>query len=258
MMPRSSRQRGRPARDPSPAGDGRSSPSVFKEETDDVRAMPDGLVSIRRKQGTRCPLVRVDYAGTVVRGRLARADSDPEYRRGRTPRTACSCWKASAWPAGPRRSSRSPTSPTTGSSRSTTERDPRPGSTRPPNRVWKLGPEAAALQGLRRSLRPRSSTCRVARVPRACKPRSLAHLDRGRGSCCFVRKGAGRADPPSAAPSGSEVDRHEVRQAALTPCSCRRDLVTVGVAGRDAGVDVGEQRQLLVQGDRAVDRHPVG
>jgi hypothetical protein len=38
------------------------------------------LISIRRKQGTRYPLVRVDYAGTVYRGRLARADSDPEYR----------------------------------------------------------------------------------------------------------------------------------------------------------------------------------
>ncbi len=39
------------------------------------------LINIRRKQGTRYPLVRVDYAGTVYRGRLARADSDPEYRR---------------------------------------------------------------------------------------------------------------------------------------------------------------------------------
>jgi hypothetical protein len=38
------------------------------------------LVSIRRKQGTRYPLVRVDYAGTIYRGRLARADSDPEFR----------------------------------------------------------------------------------------------------------------------------------------------------------------------------------
>jgi len=43
------------------------------------------LVAIRREQGTRCPLVRVDYAGTVVRGRLARADSDPEFRRGDSP-----------------------------------------------------------------------------------------------------------------------------------------------------------------------------
>jgi hypothetical protein len=43
------------------------------------------LVSIRRKQGTRCPLVRVDYAGTIFRGRLSRADSDPEYRRGDSP-----------------------------------------------------------------------------------------------------------------------------------------------------------------------------
>jgi hypothetical protein len=38
------------------------------------------LVSIRRKQGTRCPIVRVDFGGSVFRGRLARADSDPEYR----------------------------------------------------------------------------------------------------------------------------------------------------------------------------------
>jgi hypothetical protein len=39
------------------------------------------LVSIRRKQGTRCPLIRVDYAGTVFRGRVARSDSDFESRR---------------------------------------------------------------------------------------------------------------------------------------------------------------------------------
>jgi hypothetical protein len=38
------------------------------------------LVAIRRKQGTRYPLVRVDYGGSVFRGRLARSDSDPEYR----------------------------------------------------------------------------------------------------------------------------------------------------------------------------------
>jgi hypothetical protein len=38
------------------------------------------LANIRRKQGTRCPLVRVDYAGAVFRGRVARADSDPEFR----------------------------------------------------------------------------------------------------------------------------------------------------------------------------------
>ena len=37
----------------------------------------DALSDIRAKQGTRCPLVRIDYAGMVVRGRLARADSDP-------------------------------------------------------------------------------------------------------------------------------------------------------------------------------------
>lgn len=39
------------------------------------------LANIRRKQGTRCPLVRVDYGGTVFRGRLARADSDPDRRK---------------------------------------------------------------------------------------------------------------------------------------------------------------------------------
>lgn len=37
------------------------------------------LAGIRQRQGTRCPLVRVDYAGRVIRGRVARADSDPEY-----------------------------------------------------------------------------------------------------------------------------------------------------------------------------------
>ncbi|MDR3635959.1 MAG: hypothetical protein P4L84_19310 [Isosphaeraceae bacterium] len=35
------------------------------------------LTSIRVRQGTRRPLVRVDYAGTVIRGRLARTDCDP-------------------------------------------------------------------------------------------------------------------------------------------------------------------------------------
>ena len=40
----------------------------------------DALVAIRRKQGTRYPVVRIDYGGTVFRGRLARADSDPEFR----------------------------------------------------------------------------------------------------------------------------------------------------------------------------------
>jgi hypothetical protein len=37
------------------------------------------LIAIRRKQGTRYPLVRVDYGGSIYRGRLARADSDPEF-----------------------------------------------------------------------------------------------------------------------------------------------------------------------------------
>lgn len=35
------------------------------------------LTSIRTQQGTTRPLVRVDYAGTVFRGRLARTDCDP-------------------------------------------------------------------------------------------------------------------------------------------------------------------------------------
>ncbi len=38
------------------------------------------LVSIRRQQGTSRPSVRVDYAGTVIRGRLARTDCDPGSR----------------------------------------------------------------------------------------------------------------------------------------------------------------------------------
>jgi hypothetical protein len=38
------------------------------------------LIAIRRKQGTRFPRLRVDYGGTIFRGRLARADSDPEFR----------------------------------------------------------------------------------------------------------------------------------------------------------------------------------
>jgi hypothetical protein len=39
------------------------------------------LAAIRLKQGTRCPLVRIDYGGTVFRGRVARADSDPDRRK---------------------------------------------------------------------------------------------------------------------------------------------------------------------------------
>lgn len=35
------------------------------------------LASIRRKQGTARPLVRIDCAGTVFHGRLARTDCDP-------------------------------------------------------------------------------------------------------------------------------------------------------------------------------------
>ena len=39
------------------------------------------LTTIRRKQGTRCPLLRVEYGGQIIRGRLARSDRDPEHRR---------------------------------------------------------------------------------------------------------------------------------------------------------------------------------
>jgi hypothetical protein len=39
------------------------------------------LQAIRRRQGTRCPVVKVAYNGMVYQGRLTRADSDPEYRR---------------------------------------------------------------------------------------------------------------------------------------------------------------------------------
>lgn len=41
---------------------------------DECRAV---LTSIRARQGTPRPLVRVDCAGTVFRGRLARTDCDP-------------------------------------------------------------------------------------------------------------------------------------------------------------------------------------
>ena len=39
------------------------------------------LTSIGRKQGTTRPLVRVDYAGSQYRGRVARSDSDPQFRQ---------------------------------------------------------------------------------------------------------------------------------------------------------------------------------
>jgi hypothetical protein len=39
------------------------------------------LLQIRRRQGTRCPAIRVAYNGAVYQGRLTRADSDPENRR---------------------------------------------------------------------------------------------------------------------------------------------------------------------------------
>jgi hypothetical protein len=37
------------------------------------------LTTIRRQQGTRCPVIRVDYGGSVFQGRLVRSDSDPEH-----------------------------------------------------------------------------------------------------------------------------------------------------------------------------------
>ena len=40
------------------------------------------LAAIRRKQGTPCPVVRVASHGVVYSGRLKRADSDLESRRG--------------------------------------------------------------------------------------------------------------------------------------------------------------------------------
>lgn len=40
------------------------------------------LMAIRRRQGTRCPVVKVASNGTVYQGRLTRADSDPEIRKG--------------------------------------------------------------------------------------------------------------------------------------------------------------------------------
>lgn len=39
------------------------------------------LMTIRRRQGTRCPVVKVAYNGMIYQGRLTRADSDPEMRR---------------------------------------------------------------------------------------------------------------------------------------------------------------------------------
>jgi hypothetical protein len=39
------------------------------------------LTAIRRKQGTDRPLIRVDFAGTAYRGRLARTDCDQAARK---------------------------------------------------------------------------------------------------------------------------------------------------------------------------------
>jgi hypothetical protein len=37
------------------------------------------LTAIRRNQKTRCPVIRVDYGGSMFKGRLIRCDSDPEH-----------------------------------------------------------------------------------------------------------------------------------------------------------------------------------
>lgn len=39
------------------------------------------LIPIRRQQGTPHPLIQVKFAGQLYVGRLARSDSDPEFKR---------------------------------------------------------------------------------------------------------------------------------------------------------------------------------
>jgi hypothetical protein len=46
-----------------------------------VEQCHERLVAIRRKQGTRYPLIRVDCRGVMYRGRLSRSDSDPEHHK---------------------------------------------------------------------------------------------------------------------------------------------------------------------------------
>lgn len=41
------------------------------------------LSSIRQRQGTEHPLLRIDLGGSVFLGRLRRSDSDPEFRERR-------------------------------------------------------------------------------------------------------------------------------------------------------------------------------
>jgi hypothetical protein len=38
------------------------------------------LETIRRRQGTPMPMIRVDYGGSCYKGRLSRSDSDPDNR----------------------------------------------------------------------------------------------------------------------------------------------------------------------------------
>jgi hypothetical protein len=60
----------------------RTGRSVFMEEKPmTFEKCQSVLVAIRRQQGTRCPLLRVDFGGAVFQGRLTRSDCDPERRR---------------------------------------------------------------------------------------------------------------------------------------------------------------------------------
>ncbi len=43
------------------------------------------LDHIRRNQSTTCPVVRVDYAGKVFKGRVTRSDCDPGARKPNNP-----------------------------------------------------------------------------------------------------------------------------------------------------------------------------
>ncbi len=76
------------------------------------------LLAIRRKQGTRCPAVRVAYNGVIYSGRVKHADSDPEARRASTSPFGVLVLENLGLAEGPRRSSRSPASPKTASATS--------------------------------------------------------------------------------------------------------------------------------------------
>jgi hypothetical protein len=53
---------------------------MLEEEAMTLDECHSQLVSIRRQQGTRYPRLRIDCGNAVLRGRLARTDSDPEHR----------------------------------------------------------------------------------------------------------------------------------------------------------------------------------